>query len=609
MLRKPSEVLNSLGSLHDAETFHHILREHVFPFLDKLPTEQTASLVEALEDAEDDLAGASLINFDERSTSISKGIKELKRHVKSDWKEGYEEQAEMMTEIVEEMAGWIPDLWTAGVEQGTEHLLVHKSLKFCKSSLGALANTHSRSNFSDLDSPDIVVEDANGKVVYKNEHGSTEHAVLWVWRDLLLSAIVRVQGTSLAEKLVADLESLDLASEMLDRLEEEITDPPRATKFPKYGSEEYKKVDWAAEEERNLLMNAHLSPEMRAAIPKVKALFVAGGVAKFEIEPTEDVYSSIVYANPNLRDRLLSVAKAHFLTPKDRWTSISSGFGVFQRAGADLELLQLLDLANTPERRFLTDDKTQQAAISYLSGRSPDIRSKTRLHLERGLSQVAALTIQEIKRVFPTLPDAWRYLKDQLDKGKITPAVPDEPSPKRPKPNAPSYGYRSSGILPRDPDPTRDPILKIFISKAGWTPAEERDDSEEEEEEDDYRDFDEQRYNDNTYESPAEKQDIPLAFITVLQEWVGVLNRWPDIPEREAIKESVRATFEDGKYFFDVDGVADKLARRCDYGASEPCRQRLGRAIRELYCAFAKESGEKERMKKDMPSGLSFVVV
>lgn len=49
-----------------------------------------------------------------------------------------------MAEILEELSDWLRDLWTAGVAEGVEHLLVHKSLKFCKASYDALGSTNSR---------------------------------------------------------------------------------------------------------------------------------------------------------------------------------------------------------------------------------------------------------------------------------------------------------------------------------------------------------------------------------------------------------------------------------------------------------------------------------
>ena len=44
-------------------------------------------------------------------------------------------------------------------------------------------------------------------------------------------------------------------------------------RLPKFGTDEFKNTDWELEEKRALLQNAHWTPEMRAAAPKVKALF------------------------------------------------------------------------------------------------------------------------------------------------------------------------------------------------------------------------------------------------------------------------------------------------------------------------------------------------
>lgn len=49
-----------------------------------------------------------------------------------------------MGKIVSEIAEWIENLWTVGVEKGVEHMLVHKSLQFCQLSLKKLGNTRSR---------------------------------------------------------------------------------------------------------------------------------------------------------------------------------------------------------------------------------------------------------------------------------------------------------------------------------------------------------------------------------------------------------------------------------------------------------------------------------
>jgi hypothetical protein len=46
---------------------------------------------------------------------------------------------------------------------------------------------------------------------------------LWVWRELLLSSIVHSKDESLAKTLVADIEKMELAREMLARLVDEIS--------------------------------------------------------------------------------------------------------------------------------------------------------------------------------------------------------------------------------------------------------------------------------------------------------------------------------------------------------------------------------------------------
>lgn len=70
--------------------------------------------------------------------------------------------------------------------------------------------------------PDFKIQDSNGRTVYRDDDGGLENAYLFIWRDLLLSAVVHSPNNSLAKKLVADIESLGLSNKMLERLEDEI---------------------------------------------------------------------------------------------------------------------------------------------------------------------------------------------------------------------------------------------------------------------------------------------------------------------------------------------------------------------------------------------------
>lgn len=70
---------------------------------------------------------------------------------------------------------------------------------------------------------DTEVEDATGKIVYRVESGSTEHAILWVWRELLLSSIVYSGDEILAKVIVNDIKKMGYANKMLQRLADEIS--------------------------------------------------------------------------------------------------------------------------------------------------------------------------------------------------------------------------------------------------------------------------------------------------------------------------------------------------------------------------------------------------
>lgn len=135
--------------------------------------------------------------------------------------------------------------------------------------------------------PDIQITDASEKLVYQIKYGNTKDAMLWTWRELLLSAVINSKTITLAKNLAADVTKLGFAQEMLKRLDEEVSgkifcrsllhppvyitliDPPN----PSEGYLGYDTDEGKAARRRDLLLNAHWSPEMRAAVPKARALF------------------------------------------------------------------------------------------------------------------------------------------------------------------------------------------------------------------------------------------------------------------------------------------------------------------------------------------------
>ena len=90
MPKVPSEKLRSLASANKAKEFKRILETDLYPFLDRLPAAQQKSLLDILNNAGN--KNVDLVGYDTRSTSISAGLKSLVKSIRSDWKNGYEEQ-------------------------------------------------------------------------------------------------------------------------------------------------------------------------------------------------------------------------------------------------------------------------------------------------------------------------------------------------------------------------------------------------------------------------------------------------------------------------------------------------------------------------------------
>lgn len=89
-------------------------------------------------------AKKDLIDYNGHKASLDDQLKALQRHIKSDPHDGYEEQAEMMRDILQELAGWLPHLWTLGAQEGFEVDEVRKCLVLCCRTVDRAGSTSSR---------------------------------------------------------------------------------------------------------------------------------------------------------------------------------------------------------------------------------------------------------------------------------------------------------------------------------------------------------------------------------------------------------------------------------------------------------------------------------
>jgi hypothetical protein len=88
----PSGFLKSLASSHEPRMFQHILSKHLYPFLDRLPVQERKALVTELATAVSKYEGITLVGYEEKSKSFSRQLEALQRHVRTYWRQGYDEQ-------------------------------------------------------------------------------------------------------------------------------------------------------------------------------------------------------------------------------------------------------------------------------------------------------------------------------------------------------------------------------------------------------------------------------------------------------------------------------------------------------------------------------------
>ena len=125
-----------------------MLEKYLYPVLDTLPADELSKITDALIIAHRDRSNAqqkiNRIGYEEHKASLSGDVKDLLKHVKRDWHDGYEEQSEMMSEIAGEILGWLPDLWQIAVEDGLELSLIQKCLLLCSDTVKKIEGWNSR---------------------------------------------------------------------------------------------------------------------------------------------------------------------------------------------------------------------------------------------------------------------------------------------------------------------------------------------------------------------------------------------------------------------------------------------------------------------------------
>lgn len=213
----PSTVLRALSVSTPPDTFIKLLEKQIYPVrLDSLPAAQKSTLLDALshvEQARQSQEKLASIGYETHKRSLDNGVKDLLKHVKREWHDGYEEQSEMMQEISQEVLEWLPKLWQVGIEEGLEIQLIRKCLVLCTDIINKVANCGSRLEFSDMDSA-LTITNSKNATIYKEEYAGVKHSLAWMWRELLLKASTTPGAATKA--IEADITRLKLKDKVYD---------------------------------------------------------------------------------------------------------------------------------------------------------------------------------------------------------------------------------------------------------------------------------------------------------------------------------------------------------------------------------------------------------
>lgn len=148
ILPLPSAVLRSLSTDCTAASLLWQLDSQLSVVLDTLPSNsdrtRVVSALSAVKTQTDSVGPKGrtylAINYDTHERSLNKNVRLLYHDVKTRGLEGWEDQEVLMLRLTNEIANWIPELWSIGVELGFNVDLVRQSLVLCTDVIRSVQN-------------------------------------------------------------------------------------------------------------------------------------------------------------------------------------------------------------------------------------------------------------------------------------------------------------------------------------------------------------------------------------------------------------------------------------------------------------------------------------
>lgn len=216
----PSTFLRNLSTSIPPDAFIKLLENQLYPVLDSLPPSEKVTLLAAFTRIEHESLEAQKsqkrldsIGYEAHRKSLTKGLKDLTKHINRNWKTGWQEQGEMMGEIGGEVLDWLPTLWKVGVHEGREIELIRRSLVLCTETFRKLTDCGSQSDLEDMDGFEVSIKDEKGTLIFEAPVMAFELSLPWMWRELLVKATASKDAATKA--IEADIAKLKLKEEVL----------------------------------------------------------------------------------------------------------------------------------------------------------------------------------------------------------------------------------------------------------------------------------------------------------------------------------------------------------------------------------------------------------
>ncbi|KAG9217588.1 hypothetical protein CCMSSC00406_0010105 [Pleurotus cornucopiae] len=177
---------------------------------------RTRALVASISSALSEDPVVKQLDLEEHEQSIDGVMRELLRSCQYDWHDGWEQQAEYMYEICQEIAEWLRDIWSV-LETGEDLCDVQACIAYCTETVRSISKADSRAGFNHQETDICIMNEADEVIYEASQHiGQT---LTWFYKELLVMDAAQGNGW-LTSTILADLKEFDKVQGVFKLLQE-----------------------------------------------------------------------------------------------------------------------------------------------------------------------------------------------------------------------------------------------------------------------------------------------------------------------------------------------------------------------------------------------------